>query len=196
MNCANLLITITDKDKNSIKALNKYFNDLYNVQVLKGNIVQVPNADCIVCPGNSYGIMDSGVERTISLILNGIQIRVQQVIKEAYYGEQPVGSCILLETFNNRYKYIANVPTCRYPSDVSSTHNAYTAFRALLTTVLNHNKISENKITSIVCTGFCTGVGQMDPEESARQMRLAYNLVDLGMDINETSVNFINQLLT
>ena len=195
MNLANLVIIFADKDKNITKSIKKYFGDLFNVQIFIGNIVQVPNADCVVCPGNSYGFMDDGVEKTIKYIFDGIDERIKNIINNIYYGEQPVGTSSIIETHHHKYKYIAHVPTCRLPSDISSTHNAYTAFRALLTSVLNHNKISDNKINIILCTGFCTGVGQMDPEEAARQMRIAYNLVDLGLPANKENAKLIDDLL-
>lgn len=198
MSINNLILFFVDINKETVKAFEELFKDLYNVKIVRGNIVQIPQADCIVCPGNSYGFMDEGVEKTTDIIFNGISYRVQNVINNIYYGEQPVGTCILLETYHPQYKYLAHLPTCRTSSDISKTsktNNAYTAFRALLTTILNHNKISDNKIYSIICTGLCTGVGKMESKEAVRQMRIAYNTIDIGMMCTKDNADLITNLL-
>jgi O-acetyl-ADP-ribose deacetylase (regulator of RNase III) len=195
MGFSNLLFFFIDKNKEIVHEIEKNFGDLLNVQIFQGNIVQIPKADCLVCPSNSYGIMDESNIKNITYIFDDINERVASVINNLYYGEQPVGSCFMLETGNSRYKYIAHVPTARYPKDVSQTHNAYTAFRALLTDILNHNKVSDHKIFSIACTPFCTGTGKMDPEEALRQMRIAYNVIDMELSCSKESADMIDETL-
>lgn len=195
MNLSNLLFIFIDKQKNVVKQINSHFGDLLNVQIYQGEIIQIPKADCVVCPGNSYGLLEESIEKSITYMFEGINQRIQNVIDNLYYGEQPVGTCFLLETHDPCYGYLAHVPTCRMPKDVSKTHNAYIAFRALLTYILNHNKISDQKIYTIVCTPFCTGIGNMDPEEALRQMRLAYNVIDMGMPCSKDNAIMIDETL-
>lgn len=195
MNLGNLLIIFIDKQKNVVEALTRHFGDLFNVQCYRGDIYQIPKADCVACPGNSYGLLEESIEKSITYMFKEINERIQTVINNIHYGEQPVGTCFMLETHDPNYKYLAHVPTCRFPKDVSETHNAYLAFRALLTGVLNHNKISDNKIYTVVCTPFCTGVGNMDPDEAIRQMRIAYNVIDMGLPCSVENAELIDSTL-
>lgn len=203
MNLYGVKIIIAEKKPEIANALKKHFSDSPSVEIVRCNISQISSADCIVAPGNSYGLMDmenddSGnhsVNKTINLLLNDISKRVQNVIENIYYGEQPVGTSFLIETQNQRYKYLAYTPTMQIPSDVNETRNAYYAFRALLTTVLNHNKVNDNKITSILCSSFCTGIGKMDPDVAARQMRLAYGLIDINLNCSWDNANMIDSFL-
>ena len=125
MHLANIWLTIIDRNRDVFRALENKFNDQFNVTVLRGDISQIPNVDCLVVPGNSFGIMNYGVEKTIRLLVNDATPRIRTIINSIHYGEQPVGTCILVEEFlNPKYKFIAHVPTMSYPGDVSNTKNA------------------------------------------------------------------------
>ena len=195
MSLYDIKIIFVDKNRDTADTVKEPFKDLLNVEVIRCDIAQIPYADCMVSPGNSYGLMDGGVDKTINLMLDDIQVRVKDVINSVYYGEQPVGTCFFLETDNQKYQYLAHVPTMMKPKDISKTLNAYLAFRALLAGILNHNKVNDKKITSILLTPFCTGAGEMDAEESARQMRLAYGFIDIGIDCSWENANMIDSIL-
>jgi hypothetical protein len=65
------------------------------------------------------------------------------------------------------------------PHDVSTTQNAYYSFLAAL---LQMDK-SPLRHGTLVVTGHCCGYGKMSPDESAKQMRRAYDeFVALGGD--------------
>lgn len=82
-----------------------------------------------------------GGDGPINYGLNYIDSRlVRPYIQKHFYGEQPVGTCVLFETGMYNYKYLAHTPTMRIPRDVSDSNNPYLAFRALLREILNHNK--------------------------------------------------------
>lgn len=55
----------------------------------------------------------------------------------------------------------------RVPEVVAQTLNAYLAFRAVLLACKRHH------VGSIVCCGLGTGVGAMEPQRAAVQMRMA-----------------------
>jgi O-acetyl-ADP-ribose deacetylase (regulator of RNase III) len=161
--------------KEILANLQKSFQDLPNFEFRRTNILQVTNADCIVSPGNSYGLMDGGVDGPINQGLNYIAERiVRPYIQKVYYGEQPVGTCVLFETGQQNYKYLAHTPTMRIPTDVTETQNPYLGFRALLRVILNHNK-HNNDIKTVLMTGFCTGAGDFPADVAGTQMRLAYD---------------------
>jgi O-acetyl-ADP-ribose deacetylase (regulator of RNase III) len=46
---------------------------------------------------------------------------------------------------------------------------------AMLLAIRQHNKTSQQKISSVVCPGLGTGIGQVPYTEAARQMAIAYD---------------------
>ena len=171
----------------TIDAFAGVFNDKPNFNVLKRNILQFPEADCIVSPGNSYGMMDGGVDRTINYNLNYIsKSKVKPIIKKYFAGEQPVGTCFIVTTDSRHYKHLAHCPTMRCPRNIQGRDNAYIAFRALLCSLRKHPNIK-----TVLMTPFCTGAGEMRPMTSAHQMKLAYDMLD--NEINWETVSEINK---
>lgn len=181
-----------DLEPNNIKIFQEVFNGIDNslaqfeFKKVKPGFIKNGYADCIVSPANSFGLMDGGVDLEINESLNYIdESLVRPQIKLQFFGEQPIGSCLLLKTHCSNYHYLAHTPTMRIPEDVSGTDIPYSAFRTLLITLLNHNKkLKNNKsndktndrvIETILITPFCTGAGKIDPLTSARLMRLAYD---------------------
>ncbi len=71
----------------------------------------------------------------------------------------------------------------------------YQAFRALLTSLIHHNRQNED-IKSVVLTSFCTGAGKMSKSESAKQMRLAYDLVNNPVKSNWENAHKIDKVLS
>jgi O-acetyl-ADP-ribose deacetylase (regulator of RNase III) len=60
------------------------------------------------------------------------------------------------------------------PSYVGSSRNAFLAMSALLSAVDEFNEETGDVISSIGIPGLCTGIGAMDPMDSAVQMAQAY----------------------
>lgn len=190
-----LKIIFCDKNINNLEALENQFSDLPNITFTNADIVSV-KADCIVSPGNSYGCMDGGVDRFINYSLNYISTTVKNMIKTKYNGEQPVGTTMLIkleknDLSSNNWKYLAHTPTMRIPKDISTSDNAYIAFRSLLRKINSHNLKNSDKINSVVVTSFCSGAGSMKPDTSAKQMRIAYNL---EMSNNDPGWNIANTI--
>lgn len=195
--------TICAHDREMIKIYYAIFGDLENFQVRVSDIMQI-KADCIVSPGNSYGLMDGGVDGVIAYGLDMIdRTTVRPAIQKYFQGEQPVGTSIIFKTPASEiqpdkppaFKYLAHTPTMRVPKNVNYSDNAYLAFRALLSTLLTHNRENNGNIESVVLTPFCTGSGEMNPEKSAQQMRLAYDLVSNPRDCSWESANYIEKQL-
>ncbi|GAK49487.1 predicted phosphatase [Candidatus Moduliflexus flocculans] len=98
-------------------------------------------------------------------------------IAEQFFGELPVGNAFILQMNTPQFPFLLVAPTMRIPGNVSKTINAYLAMRALLIAIIQHNASHEKQIKSIAISGFCSGVGGMFPEESASQMRIAYDMI-------------------
>ena len=151
----NINIHFVSLDTNLPEIFNQIFGDCPNFTFAISKIQEAKPHDCIVSPANSFGQMDGGIDAAISFMLqknnyfNFIGDKVRQQINEKYSGEQPVGTCILVETENPKFPFLAHAPTMTIPQNVNNTLNAYYAFKAVLEAINSHNKTSTNKINSI-----------------------------------------------
>jgi O-acetyl-ADP-ribose deacetylase (regulator of RNase III) len=156
------------------------FHDLESVTVHRGSICST-SVDCLIAPGNSFGFMDGGADRAINSWMTSYSPLgpcfaevVKGEIHRQYYGDLPVGSCILVNAPREApVKFVAYAPTMRVPESVSHTLNAYLAMRAALVSVRN----CPYPISTIACTPLCTGAGKMPPSRAAAQMREAWDAV-------------------
>ena len=168
------LILVDIKDDMCI-AWRAYFDGLPDVEIVKGNFALLPKFDCMVSAANSFGIMDGGVDLAIIDYFGvGLMRRVQEIIREDYLGEQPVGTSIIVETDNDEHPYIAHTPTMRVPMNISHTDNVYLAMWSMLLAVRKFNQSANRSIEVIACPGLGTGYGRVPFTEAARQMALAY----------------------
>jgi hypothetical protein len=113
-----------------VRAWEKYFKGIANVRISHGDILERP-ADAIVSPANSFGYMDGGID-LVYLRRFGweLQTRLQAHLRDEHDGELPVGQATIVETFDTAIPYLVSAQTMRIPMNVSSTINAYLAFRA------------------------------------------------------------------
>jgi len=166
-------ITLVARDAELARAWRDAFEDADDVAVVQDDYFAHP-ADAMVSPANSFGIMDGGLDDGgLDLAIRdalgfAIQGRVQRAIIERHHGELPVGCAEIVETGDARWRHLVIAPTMRIPESVAQTMNAYLAFRAALLAC------TRASIGSLVCCGLATGIGQMEPQRCAVQMRLAY----------------------
>ncbi len=174
-------ILIDNKPK-MIEAWKMFFEGFADVAIVEGDLTQVVSADAIVSPANSFGFMDGGVDYAISERLGwDLQEKVQEKIKSLPEGELLVGKALILETNDKIIPYLIVAPTMRVPTDfnINTSLNAYLAMKAVFIEAISHPNIN-----TIAISGFCTGVGKMLPEISARQMFFAYQEIVLGKKQN------------
>lgn len=174
-------LILVDPKEHLIAAWKKEFAAYPNVSYHHGRFEEIEKYDCIINAGNSYGLMDGGVDYAISEYFGWeLQGRVQAYIRNNYHGEQPVGTSFLLPVssldprVNGPYPFIAHTPTMRAPTIIRDTDNVYNAFRAALLAITKHNGYNVLKVKRVVCMGLGTSCGGMAVEECARQMHLAY----------------------
>lgn len=156
----------------------KWFKDEQNVTIINDRFENVTEYDCIVSPANSFGLMDGGFDLALTKYF-GEQLmkRVQNAIIHQYYGEQPVGTSLIVKTGNPNHPYLAHTPTMRVPMDISQTDNVYNAMRAMLIEVKKYPNIS-----SVLCPGLGTLTGKMPYKKAAWQMYLAYMSIRNPLD--------------
>lgn len=167
-------IVLIDQRSSLVAAWERAFDEYDDVEVLEADFFSRP-AGAMVSPANSFGIMDGGLDRAIRDRLGfGVEREVQRRILERHHGELPIGQAEVVETGHAEWPRLVVAPTMRVPENVARTLNAYLAFRAALLAVLRFNTASATKIESLVCPGLCTGIGGMEAERCALQMRMAY----------------------
>lgn len=161
-----------------------YFGDIRDLKV---------KSAAFVSPANSYGSMGGGIDLIYSrdmfpkinkvVMEKIINLPTKQTLRRSFdklgkgtkRGVLPIGQAIITPlTEYEKYNtcYIITAPTMEYPTNIEGTNNPYRAFLACL------NIIKDNKdlgITTLVCPGLGTGVGNVSPDESVRQIFEALN---------------------
>lgn len=125
--------------------------------------------DCLVTAGNSFGLMDGGVDLAVRDHYPGVEAAVQQRILGDHHGELNVGDAIVVRAPDG--PLVAYAPTMRVPGDIRGTDNVYRAMRAWL--VALHREV-DTPVATVACPGLGTGYGWVPPDEAARQMALAW----------------------
>lgn len=166
-------IILADLWEPLVRAWREAFSAFEHVVVHEGDFF-AQDADALVSPANSFGIMDGGLDAAIRAQLGGhIESAVQRRIVEQHHGELPVGAAEIVPAGHPRWPFLVVAPTMRVPESVGQTLNAYLAFRAALLAISRHNQGPLARISSVVVPGLGTGIGAMDARRCAAQMRIA-----------------------
>ena len=149
--------------------------DTPGMEVHLGSFESLPTFDCVATAGNSFGLMDAGMDLAVLKFFGPeLQERIQKTILEDYCGEQPVGTAFIVETGRLDHPYVAHAPTMRVPMNISGTDHVYLATWATLLAVRRRNRAAERKIESLVCPAFGAGTGGMSGIEAGFQTKLAW----------------------
>jgi len=127
-----------------------------------------------VSPANSFGFMDGGIDAWYASLDPDVERYVRDTILHSHNGELPVGSSFCL---GFSFGGLIVAPTMRTPMILpKDSVNVYLAMRAAC---IEWNPFGPFASVNeeLVVPGMGTGVGQMDPEISARQMFAAINRV-------------------
>jgi O-acetyl-ADP-ribose deacetylase (regulator of RNase III) len=165
-------IILCDQRPDIVRAWMSAFAAFPEVDVREGDLLDV-ESDAYVSPANSYGIMDGGIDYILRERFINIEERVQTAISDIGLS-LPVGLAVVVETHDLDVPYLICAPTMVTPSYVGSSRNAFLAMSALLSAVDEFNEETGDVISSIGIPGLCTGIGAMDPMDSAVQMAQAY----------------------
>jgi len=146
------------------------YDGIDGLNIVYGNIFN-HQADCLVTAGNSFGMMDGGIDGHVNYFFDYIQTSVQQAIGEQWRGECPVGASVVVPVSHNQMncKYLCYSPTMRTPSNVATTINAYLATRGALVACAERNDIE-----TIIMPMLCLGVGRMAPQVILHQIKRAW----------------------
>lgn len=168
-------LILVDRGKELADVLRWRFRPHPTVEIVHGRFEDLPDFDCVVTAGNSFGLMDAGMDLAVVRFF-GVHVMewIQTRILEDYLGEQPVGTSIIVPTGHSKHPFVAHTPTMRVPENIRGTDHVYLALWAALTAVHRHNRACERSIESLACPGLGTGTGGMDALEASLQMLLAY----------------------
>jgi O-acetyl-ADP-ribose deacetylase (regulator of RNase III) len=169
-------ITLVGTDGALVAAWATEFSVYPSVCVVHSSIFET-DANTLVSPANSFGIMDGGLDRKLrDHFGESVEDALRARIREQFHGELPVGLATAVETGHARHPYLIAAPTMRCPADVSHTINAYLAMKATL-----HVAVAHPAQLHVAVPGFCALTGGMSPTQVARQMRIGYERVVLRM---------------
>jgi len=169
-------LILVDPKQDACELLRWQFRTSPEVQIVCGHFEELPRFDCIVTAGNSFGLMDAGIDKAVVKYFGEhVMHAVQKVILDDFLGEQPVGTCILIPTNHPKHPFVAHAPTMRIPMNISGTDHVYLAMWAALTSIHRHNRTALGQIDALACPALGTATGGMDILEAALQLKLAYD---------------------
>lgn len=129
------------------------------------------DVECVVSPANGFGLMDGGYDQAITDWYGPeLQKLVQRRIISEWYGEQPVGTSLFIET-DSWPPYLIHTPTMRYPKPIIDIETIYHCTRSALICAMQH------KADSVVLPAFGAGCGLVPPAYCARMMAKAYQQI-------------------
>lgn len=144
------------------------------VEVHLGRFEDIPAFDCVATAGNSFGLMDAGMDLAVLKFFGeALQERIQTRILKEFLGEQPVGTSIVVPTGHSRCRWVAHSPTMRIPMNIDGTDNVYLASWATILEVHRMNEIENARISTLVLPAFGTGTGGVSHLEAGTQIKLA-----------------------
>lgn len=165
-----LRVALWDLDPHVVSAWTSAFGRYEGVSFGCGNILSA-RVDALVSPANSHGFMDGGIDLAYRNFFGfGLENRVRALIEAMPEAALPVGEAVIVKTGSSRFDRMVFAPTMDRPRDIRGTDNVYRATRAALRCALT----ADPPIDTLGLPGMGTGVGRMDPTESAEQMRRAF----------------------
>jgi O-acetyl-ADP-ribose deacetylase (regulator of RNase III) len=164
-------------DKYRFVLENKIENSIFLHEDLKSLLQKNIFVNAIVSPANSYGFMTGGIDTDINNILNNVEPIVKQKIEQVGSLDNsgrsvlPVGKCIVIQR-NNYFLFVS--PTMVMPNKLpKDTPNICLAFHSILKQAFILSRQGIKLVIACPCLG--TGIGQIDPTDSAKQILGAYN---------------------
>ena len=151
------------------------FDGLPGVRVIRAKFEDLEPHDCFVTAGNSFGLMTAGIDAAVVRFFGEpLMQRVQHRIMDEFFGEQPVGTALVVPTGHPAIPFLAHAPTMRVPGSIEGTDKVYNATWAALLAIHAHNRVSRAADRGGGLPGDGDGFGGMPYGEAARQMAAAY----------------------
>lgn len=163
-------IYLLDRNSNICNWWKFYFTGCDNVEIICDDFAKFMNSykvEAVVSPANSFGLMDGGYDLAITNYFgDDLSKKVQKYIIDNLYGEQPIGTSIIIDIDDT--KKLIHTPTMRVPSPIREPLIVYNCMRTCLMLALDKN------IESIVIPAFGGDCGNMNYSVIAEMMYKAY----------------------
>lgn len=154
-----------------VHAMVKKFVGMPNWQFRIGVFEDQKDINTLATAGNSYGIMDGGLDLAVqNYFISDIQARVQKEIREQFSGLLPVGSAVCVSTSDPRFKRLVYVPTMRKPMTIEDTNFVFYAALALFNATKRNCKVGD--VVLVPALGALTG--KVSPVSMASQIHAAW----------------------
>ena len=86
-------LILVDRGREFCEVLRGQFRSHPEVEVVCGRFEELPAFDCVVTAGNSFGLMDAGMDLAVVRHFGRhVMDRIQKQILDDHLGEQPVGT--------------------------------------------------------------------------------------------------------
>lgn len=152
-----------DQSSDVIRVLKKRFGSDFRYTVSKIED-QLCSGDTLIVPGNSFGIMDSGVALSIVNRWPDIQKKVQTKIQENWPAGLPVGAAIAVDLIPG--VVLVYAPTMVMHGDIRGTLSVFMAMSAALRL--------RPQTSRFICPGMGTGDELLSIASAATQMYNAW----------------------
>ena len=171
-------LILFDMNPDMCAAWRKVFGQDKDVDIINCDLTELSPCDYLITAGNSYGIMNGGIDLTVRNFYGvELQDEIQWIIVNKCKGLLKIGDLIDILLINdNMFKHLIYVPTMRIPGPVSA-ENVTIAFGAAIEHIFDSEikKAYSNTNFSIACPGLCTGAGGVNVLEAASRMRVVWN---------------------
>ena len=159
-------LTLVDHNPEVVTAWQRHFSS--EVTIRQCGFEEITDCIAFATAGNSFGMMDGGVDKAVAEFDPGIENVVQTNIRDQCHGELLVGQSLLASMRKGGYEWLLYTPTMRVPMSIRGTDNVYKATWAVL------NLATVMYLDSVAMPGFGFRTGQVPAPEVARQMSLAW----------------------
>lgn len=168
-------IYLLDINPEVTKEFKKEFDDCSNVHIVTDDFKHFMDThrdiECIVSPANSFGYMNGGYDEAITDYFGlGVEKEVQRFINGHLFGEQPVGTSIMVDIPKTNKKLI-HTPTMRLPSPIKDETIVYQCMRSTLISAI------KGRIQTIVIPAFGGATGRVKPNVIAKYMKAGYEQI-------------------
>jgi O-acetyl-ADP-ribose deacetylase (regulator of RNase III) len=123
-------------------------------------------ADFIVAPGNSFGVMSGGLDKVLRDYF-GFQLQrdVQRYIKNSARFELLVGESIVISVHDDNFNNVIYAPTMRSPQKITDYEDVFLSTRSAISNLSGMSKVPSVSIAAM--GGLC---GQVPPLVCAKKM--------------------------
>lgn len=171
VNLKDVPFTFVCPDRAYSDAVFREFAGETNWEYRVGVFEDIGWCDTMITAGNSYGIMDGGLDKAVrDYFGGGVQAVVQTAIAKQHSGVLPPGTSVTVPVSKGDYTRLIYAPTMRKPMDIRDTNFVFYAALAAFNAVL---ALPENPL-GVVVPAFGSVTGKVSPKSMAAQLHAAW----------------------